>query len=103
MPEWVEGVAVPYRGRTAMTPLRFGTLFSSGRMVTTAARISLSEFLAVYDSQGHYELFDGIVTEKMSPKRFHSKTQRALLYLLDERRLCRGRCGAIGRSRMGWI
>jgi Uma2 family endonuclease len=52
-------------------------------MVTTSARIRLADFLTSPQSHGRYELIDGTIVEKMSPKRFHSKTQRALLYLLD--------------------
>jgi Uma2 family endonuclease len=62
-------------------------------MITTAVHVSLAEFLASTYSQGRYELVDGTIFEKMSPKRFHSKTQRALLYLLDAWGESRGEVG----------
>ena len=45
--------------------------------------LTLEEFLALPESNEGCELKDGAILPKVSPKRFHSKTQRALLYLLD--------------------
>lgn len=50
---------------------------------TLAPPITLHEFLNSPHTQARCELVDGAIAAKMSPKRFHSKTQRALLYLLD--------------------
>ncbi len=48
-----------------------------------ASPLTLAEYLARPESCGRYELIDGALVPKMSPKRFHSRTQRAFLYLLD--------------------
>jgi Uma2 family endonuclease len=50
---------------------------------TRTSSVSLSEFLNSPDIGKRCELVDGAIAPKMSPKRFHAKTQRALLYLLD--------------------
>ncbi|MDJ0707649.1 MAG: Uma2 family endonuclease [Leptolyngbyaceae cyanobacterium MO_188.B28] len=47
-------------------------------------KLTLQEFLASPQSNGSYELVDGETVPKVSPKRFHSKTQRALLRLLED-------------------
>lgn len=50
---------------------------------TPSKLLTLAEFLALPASNDGCELKDGAILPKVSPKRFHSKTQRALLYLLD--------------------
>ncbi|MGD1902037.1 MAG: Uma2 family endonuclease [Geitlerinemataceae cyanobacterium] len=77
-------------------------------MATTATRVSLADFLASPDLQGRYELLDGAVIEKMSSKRFHSRTQRALLYLLDAWGELRGEVGVewavvLERNGQPWV
>lgn len=47
------------------------------------AQISLEAFLTLPEASDRYELIDGKVIPKLSPKRFHSKTQRALLRILE--------------------
>jgi len=44
-------------------------------------------------SQERYELIEGNIVAKMSPQRFHSKTQRALLRYLEEWGESRGEVG----------
>ena len=51
---------------------------------TPQTKLTLEEFLASPQSNGSYELVDGEAVAKVSPKRFHSKTQRALLRLLED-------------------
>jgi Uma2 family endonuclease len=46
--------------------------------------ITLEAFLASADSNDRHELIDGQAIAKMSPKRFHAKTQKALLKILDD-------------------
>jgi Uma2 family endonuclease len=45
--------------------------------------ITLKAFLASADSNDRIEFINGQAIPKMSPKRFHAKTQKALLKLLD--------------------
>ena len=40
-----------------------------------------------------HELVDGRVVPKLAPKRFHSKTQKAILRLLDDWAIDRGEVG----------
>ncbi len=49
-------------------------------------QLTLQEFLELSPGDGDitYELIDGKAVAKMSPKFFHSKLTRALLYLIDE-------------------
>ena len=51
---------------------------------TRQKKLTLEEFLASPQSNESYELVDGEAVPKVSPKRFHSKTQRALLRLLED-------------------
>ncbi|NEQ44332.1 MAG: Uma2 family endonuclease [Leptolyngbya sp. SIOISBB] len=46
-------------------------------------RLSLEDFLASPEASERYELVDGQVVPKVAPKRFHSKTQRSLLRILE--------------------
>ena len=46
-------------------------------------KLSLEDFLASPEASDRYELVDGQVIPKVAPKRFHSKTQRALLRILE--------------------
>lgn len=47
-------------------------------------QVSLQDFLASPEASSRYELIDGQVISKVAPKRFHSKTQRALLRILED-------------------
>lgn len=51
---------------------------------TPKTRITLKDFLASPASGTRCELIDGEIVPKVAPKRFHSKTQRALLRILEE-------------------
>jgi len=50
---------------------------------TPKIRITLEDFLASPASGTRCELIDGEIVPKVAPKRFHSKTQRALLRMLE--------------------
>ena len=50
---------------------------------TPKTRITLEDFLASPASNTRCELIDGEIVPKVAPKRFHSKTQRALLRILE--------------------
>lgn len=60
-------------------------------MVQVKKQLTLQEFLELPWGEGNiiYELIDGEAVPKMSPKKFHSKLTRALLYLIDE--WCKGK------------
>ena len=60
-------------------------------MLTINRQLTLQEFLELSpeDEDITYELIDGLAIPKMSPKFFHSKLTRALLYLIDN--WCEGR------------
>ncbi|MDB9314482.1 Uma2 family endonuclease [Spirulina sp. CS-785/01] len=60
---------------------------------TTSPLITLDEFLASPDGHDRYELIEGKRVAKMSPQRFHSKTQRALLHFLEDWGDSRGEVG----------
>jgi Uma2 family endonuclease len=53
-------------------------------MTQTQYRLTLKEFLAMPESDITYELVEGEARPKMSPKRFHSAVQKALLRLIEE-------------------
>ncbi|MEM8637477.1 MAG: Uma2 family endonuclease [Cyanobacteria bacterium P01_G01_bin.54] len=54
-------------------------------MIQTPTRpITLAEFLTQAASGERCELIDGKTIFKMSPQRFHSRTQRALLHILED-------------------
>ncbi|WP_088431785.1 Uma2 family endonuclease [Halomicronema hongdechloris] len=52
-------------------------------MQTPKTQITLEAFLASPASGTRCELIDGEIVPKVAPKRFHSKTQRALLRILE--------------------
>ena len=58
-------------------------------MLQATNKLTLEEFLALPEGDLTYELVDGEVIPKMSPKKFHSRLTRVLLQLLDE--WCAGR------------
>lgn len=51
---------------------------------TIGTKVTTEEFLTLSESDGRYELIDGEVVPKVSPKRFHAGTQKALLMLLND-------------------
>lgn len=51
---------------------------------TTQKKLALAEFLASPQSSDRCELVNGEAVPKVSPKRFHSQTQKALLKLLED-------------------
>ena len=55
-------------------------------MLQVKNKLTLQEFLELPPGEGDiiYEFIDGKAIAKMSPKFFHSKITRALLYLIDE-------------------
>ncbi|MEL6383880.1 MAG: Uma2 family endonuclease [Cyanobacteria bacterium J06626_18] len=55
--------------------------------------ITLEAFLASPEAGDRCELIDGEIVPKVAPKRFHSKTQRALLRLLEAWGEARGEIG----------
>ena len=50
----------------------------------TQTSLTIDEFLSSPLANENYEFFDGELTEKMSPKRSHSRVQGRLLILLDD-------------------
>lgn len=50
---------------------------------TIVKKLTIEEFFALPEGNGHYELIDGEAIPKVSPKRFHAGTQKALLMLLN--------------------
>jgi Uma2 family endonuclease len=46
-------------------------------------KLTVEEFFALPEDNGRYELIDGEAVPKVSPKRFHAGTQKALLMLLN--------------------
>jgi Uma2 family endonuclease len=54
-------------------------------IVQTNNQITLEEFLNLPPGEGDttYELVDGQIIAKMSPKKFHSRLTRGLLYIID--------------------
>ncbi len=70
--------------------------------------LSLDEFLALPQDDVAHELIDGVAVPKMSPQRFHSRTQKALLFLLDAWGQNRGEVGvewsvALKRHGKDWV
>ena len=53
-------------------------------MLQTKNKLTLEEFLALPEGDVTYELVDGEVIPKMSPKFFHSRLTKALLRLLED-------------------
>ena len=58
-----------------------------------APQLTLKEFLALPDGDVAHELIDGKAVPKLAPKRFHSKTQKAILRLLDNWAIGHGEVG----------
>ena len=58
-----------------------------------SAQLTLKDFLAMPEGDVAHELVDGRVIPKSAPKRFHSKTQKAILRLLDDWAIDRGEVG----------
>jgi Uma2 family endonuclease len=54
------------------------------RASTLSQDLSLEAFLALPEGETACELVDGATVPKVSPKRFHSKTQKTLLRILDD-------------------
>ena len=52
-------------------------------MVTSTIHLTLQEFLDIPEGDRPYELVDGCAVPKMSPKFFHSRLQKTLLFLLN--------------------
>ena len=53
-------------------------------MTKTQNKLSLEEFLALPEGNVTYELVEGKILPKMSPKFFHSRLTKALLKLLEQ-------------------
>jgi Uma2 family endonuclease len=55
-------------------------------VLQTEKQITLQEFLNLPPGEGDttYELVDGQIFPKMSPKKFHSRLTRAVLYLVEQ-------------------
>ena len=58
-----------------------------------APQLTLKDFLALPDGDVAHELVDGKAVPKLAPKRFHSKTQKAILRLLDDWAVDQGEVG----------
>ena len=52
-------------------------------MVTSTTHLTLQEFFSLPEGDRSYELVDGFAVPKMSPKFFHSRLQKTLLFLLN--------------------
>ena len=77
-------------------------------MLQTKKQLTLEEFLALPEGDVTYELVDGEVIPKMSPKFFHSRLTKALLRLLEDWGQDRGEVGvewAVVLTRQGksWV
>jgi Uma2 family endonuclease len=75
---------------------------------STQSTLTLEEFLASPLSHERHELINGKAVPKVSPRRFHSKTQRALLRILEEWGEAQGEIGvewAVTLERQGkaWV
>jgi len=55
-----------------------------GTMNRTSSKLSLQEFLALPESNDHYELVEGTLQPKMSPKYKHANIQGRLYRLVDD-------------------
>ena len=60
-------------------------------MVTSTTYLTIKEFFELPESDRPLELVDGQAIPKMSPKFFHSRAQKTLLFLLDAWAKNRGR------------
>jgi Uma2 family endonuclease len=75
---------------------------------TPPKQLTLAEFLALPEGETGYEFIDGKAVPKVSPKRFHSRTQRKLLRLLDDWCGERGEVGVewavtLKRNQLDWV
>ena len=52
-------------------------------MVSSTTKLTIDEFFALPEGDRPYELVDGQAIAKMSPKFFHSRLQKTLLFILD--------------------
>ncbi|MFB2833789.1 Uma2 family endonuclease [Floridanema evergladense] len=66
-----------------MSLLRFTQNFYGTVMLQTRKNLTLEEFLLLPEDDVTYELVDGEVISKMSPKFFHSRLTKVLLKLLE--------------------
>lgn len=60
-------------------------------MVTSTSNLTIAEFFALPEGDRPYELVDGQAMAKMSPKFFHSRLQKTLLFTLESWAQNRGR------------
>ena len=72
-----------------------------------APQLTLKDFLALPYGDVAHELIDGKAVPKLAPKRFHSKTQKAILRLLDDWAIDHGEVGlewavALKRKKRDW-
>jgi Uma2 family endonuclease len=70
--------------------------------------LTLEDFLALPEGETAYELINGAAIPKVSPKHFHSKTQKALLRILDDWCGDRGEVGiewavTLTRNEVDWV
>ncbi len=79
-------------------------------MFQTKTQLTLEEFFALPEGEGDitYELIDGQVLPKMSPKKFHSRLTRSLIKLLEQWGDERGEIGVewavkLTRKRRDWV
>ena len=52
-------------------------------MVSSTTKLTIEEFFELPEGDRPYELVDGQAIAKMSPKFFHSRLQKTLLFILD--------------------
>ena len=64
--------------------------------MTTKTELTLEEFWALPEGETAYELVDGKAIPKVSPKFFHSRLQKTLLFLIE------AWCTGIGRVEPEW-
>ena len=77
-------------------------------MVTSTSYLTLKEFWELPESDRPLELIDGQAIPKMSPKFFHSRAQKTLLFLLDAWANNRGRVEpewaiVLQRNGVAWV
>ena len=70
--------------------------------------LTLTAFLALPEADTAYELIDGAAIPKMAPQRFHSRTQKALLLVLENWGKERGEVGVewsvtLKRQGIDWV
>ena len=77
-------------------------------MSVTETSLTLEEFLSLPVNDTAYELVDGQAIPKMSPKFFHSRLQKTLLFIFEEWSQNRGRIEAewgiiLERNGKAWV